>query len=161
MSQRRSAHGGSHRSFPRTARINEALREVIAEELEIIGDDRLELLTVTGITTDPDLRHATVWYSTLAGRGDPLMVREALAEHRVQLQSAVGRQVRMKRTPLLQFTADPAIEQGQRIEAIIRTMPRSEPELVDVSDDASDGEPVDQPDGEPQDPANIVDGPLG
>lgn len=149
MSQRRSAHGGSHRSFPRTARINEALREVIAEELEIIGDDRLELLTVTGITTDPDLRHATVWYSTLAGRGDPLLVREALAEHRVQLQGAVGRQVRMKRTPLLQFTADPAIEQGQRIEAIIRTMPRSEPELEDAADN------------EPRDPDNVVNGLLG
>ena len=124
MSQRRSAHGGSHRSYPRTARINEALREVIAEELEIIGDERLDLVTVTGITTDPDLRHATVWYSTLAGRGDLVAVREGFAEHRVQLQGAVGRQVRLKRTPLLQFTPDPAIEQGQRIEAILRTMPR-------------------------------------
>lgn len=125
MSQRRSAHGGSHRGFPRTARINEALREVIAEELEIIGDERLDLLTVTGITTDPDLRHANVWYSTLAGRGDLVAVREALAEYRVRLQAAVARQVRLKRTPLLQFTPDPAIEQGQRIEDILRTMPRA------------------------------------
>ena len=70
MSQRRSSHAGSNRSFPRTARINEALREVIAEELELIGDERLDLFTVTGITTDPDLRQANVWYSTLAGHGD-------------------------------------------------------------------------------------------
>jgi ribosome-binding factor A len=138
MSQRRSSHGGSNRSYPRTARINEALREVIAEELEIIGDERLDLLTVTGITTDPDLRHATVWYSTLAGRGDLVEVREALAEHRVQLQGAVGRQVRLKRTPLLQFSPDPAIEQGQRIEDILRTMPRSSPELVDPDDLGTD-----------------------
>ena len=131
MSQRRSAHGGSHRSYPRTARINEALREVIAEELEIIGDERLDLVTVTGITTDPDLRHATVWYSTLAGRGDVDAVREGFADHRVQLQGAVGRQVRLKRTPLLQFTPDPAIEQGQRIEDILRKMPRPSPMATD------------------------------
>ncbi len=124
MSQRRSSHAGSSRSYPRTARINEALREVIAEELEIIGDERLDLFTVTGITTDPDLRHANVWYSTLAGHGDMNAVKEALAEYRVRLQAAVGRQVRLKRTPLLQFTPDPAIEQGQRIEQIIRSMPR-------------------------------------
>ena len=124
MSQRRSSHAGSNRNFPRTARINEALREVIAEELEVIGDERLDLLTVTGITTDPDLRQANVWYSTLAGHGDMNQVKAALADHRVRLQAAVGRQVRMKRTPLLQFTPDPAIEQGQRIEDILRSMPR-------------------------------------
>jgi ribosome-binding factor A len=147
MSQRRSAHGGSHRSYPRTARINEALREVIAEELEIIGDERLDLVTVTGINTDPDLRHATVWYSTLAGRGDLDAVREGFAEHRVQLQAAVGRQVRLKRTPLLQFTPDPAIEQGQRIEDILRSMPRpvEQPaEAVEADAAAPVSEPTDE-----------------
>ena len=137
MSQRRSAHGGSNRSYPRTARINEALREVIAEELERIGDERLDLVTVTGITTDPDLRHATVWYSALAGRGDVDAVRQAFAEHRVELQAAVGRQVRLKRTPLLQFTPDPAIEQGQRIEHILRTMPRPSEDAVTTSSDGA------------------------
>jgi ribosome-binding factor A len=125
---------------------------VIAEELERIGDERLDLVTVTGITTDPDLRHATVWYSTLAGRGDLDAVREAFGEHRVELQAAVGRQVRLKRTPLLQFTPDPAIEQGQRIEDILRTMPRSpEPDPADAPDAARSSGSSDDTTGSPDD----------
>lgn len=120
------------------------MREVIAEELELIGDERLDLFTVTGITTDPDLRQANVWYSTLAGHGDMNQVKAALADHRVRLQAAVGRQVRMKRTPLLQFTPDPAIEQGQRIEDILRSMPRPIAE-AETATDAPDAGPPSNP----------------
>ena len=92
------------RRYPRTARVNELLREVIADELERLGDERLALATVTGVTTDPDLRHATVWFASL---GD--VAAAALTEHRAGLQGAVARQVRMKRTPeLVQNTPAPA-----------------------------------------------------
>jgi ribosome-binding factor A len=107
---------GAHR-YPRTARVNQLLQEVIAEELERSdGDDpRLALITVTGVEVEPDLRHATVWLSKLdAG------IAEALAEHRVRLQGAIGHQVRLKRTPQLRFAADPAIAGGGRIEDILR-----------------------------------------
>jgi len=124
MTERRRGGGrragsptGSHR-YPRTARVGEVLREVIAEELErSSGDDaRLAMLTVTGVDVDPDLRHATVWLSSL-GEG----AAEALAERRVRLQAAIGRQVRLKHTPQLAFAADPAVERGNRIEDIIRS----------------------------------------
>jgi ribosome-binding factor A len=108
---------GSSRRYPRTARVNEVLREVIAEELERLEDDdvRLGLLTVTHVEADPDLRHATVLLASL-----PDEVAEALAEHRVRLQAAIGRQVRLKRTPQLAFEADPAVASGTRIEDILR-----------------------------------------
>ena len=53
--------------YPRTARINEVLREVIATELEKHSDedDRLELVTVTGVEIDTDLRRAKVYFSAL------------------------------------------------------------------------------------------------
>ena len=111
------------RRYPRVARVNELLREVIADELERLDDDRLALATVTGVTTDPDLRHATVWFASLAEA-----TADALSEHRVQLQAAVGRQVRMKRTPELAFKADPAVASGSRVEEIIRNLPHSEEE---------------------------------
>jgi len=105
--------------YPRTARVNELLREVVAEEVERLrdGDPRLELLTVTGVTCDPDLRHATVWLSSLAED-----VAAALAEDRVALQAAIGRQVRLRRTPQLTFAADPAVALGSRVEDILRTL---------------------------------------
>lgn len=110
---------GSHR-YPRTARVNQVLHEVVADELERIGEDdaRLALITVTGLEVDPDLRHATVF----VGSHTP-DAADALSEARVRLQSAIARQVRMKRTPTLTFTPDPAVETATRIEEIIRGLP--------------------------------------
>ena len=54
--------------YPRTARLNEAVLEVLADELERMNDPRLELLTFTGVDVSRDLSHATVYFSTL-GRG--------------------------------------------------------------------------------------------
>src|SRR5438270_4727929 len=103
------------RRYPRTARVNHVVQEVVADELERIDDDRLELVTVTGVEVEPDLRHATVWLSSLSSTGE-----EALAQHRVRLQAAIGRQVRLKRTPELRFRADPAVATGERVEDILR-----------------------------------------
>jgi len=87
------------------ARVNEVLREVLAEEIEVLGstDARLELVTVTAVSCEPDLRHATVLLASL-----PDTVREALGEVRPRLQAAIAHQVRMKRTPQLSFQVDPA-----------------------------------------------------
>lgn len=108
---------GTSRRYPRTARINELLREVIAEELERLLDEdpRLGMLTVTAVHADPDLRHATVWLSSLSEEA-----AEALAERRIALQAVIGRQVRLKRTPQLAFEADPAVASGQRVDEILR-----------------------------------------
>jgi len=106
-------------SFQRTRRVNEVLREVVAEELERLADadERLRLVTVTAVETATDLRQATVY----VGRLDD-DVRDALGERRGHLQRCVGRQVRLKRTPRLVFAADPAVAAGARVEEILRRL---------------------------------------
>ena len=151
---------GSVRRYPRMVRVNEVVREVVADELERLSDPRLGLVTVTGVDVSNDLRHATVYYSALdAGREQPKRSRrrgakpaaepdadvdadvdadapaaaaaDAQAEFKTQtnaalrsaaphLRTALGRQVRLKYVPELTFREDPAIEQGERVEAIIR-----------------------------------------
>ena len=54
------------RKYPRTARVNEVMLEVLADELERMSDPRLELVTLTGVDVTRDLAYATVYYSTLA-----------------------------------------------------------------------------------------------
>lgn len=99
--------------YPRALRVNQVLRQVLAEELERLADadERLRLVTVTSVDTAPDLRHATVYLSSLSADAT-----DALAERRPQLQKAVGRQTRMRRTPLLAFAVDPAVIEGTRVE---------------------------------------------
>lgn len=120
--------GSQHHRYSRLDRVNEALREVIGDELERIDDDLLELVTVTGVKVDPDLRRARVWFDTLKPHEE---VGAALAVHRVQLQAAVGRQLRMKRTPELSFSPDPAIAVGTRVEEILRRLHHDDVALPD------------------------------
>jgi ribosome-binding factor A len=94
------------------------VQAVVADSIERNPDDRLALLTVTGVHVDPDLRHAVVFYAT-RGDADEDVV-EALEEARVSVQADIGRQVRMKRTPQLRFERDPAMDAGWRIEQILK-----------------------------------------
>ena len=82
-------------------------------------DDRLALLTVTGVSVDPDLRHATVFMASL-----PDGALAALEARRPELQAAIAREVRLKRTPMLSFVADPAIAAGERVEEALRRIRR-------------------------------------
>ena len=112
------------RRYDRTARVNEVVREVLADELERLSDPRLGLLTVTGVEVTPDLRQATVYYSALipaAGEAEP-DTAGALRSVAPQLQAAIARQVRMKYTPQLVFREDPAIRTGERVDEILRRL---------------------------------------
>jgi len=119
---------GTARDYPRTARLNHLLQEIVAEEIERLDDERLGFFTVVGVEVDPDLRRAVVWYTALgavddadgAGGAASAELAEALDEHRARLQRAIGRQARIKRTPELSFRPDAVIRQAERVEQILR-----------------------------------------
>lgn len=116
---------GTHR-YPRSARVGETLREIIAEELVRIGDERLEFVTVTRIDVDDELNRAHVYYDSLSGPEADEEIIEALGEHRVRIQSSIGRQIRAKKTPILQFAPDDVIRAAERIDEILRADSRSD-----------------------------------
>src|SRR5207247_8735241 len=84
----------SHR-YPRTARLNELLHQIVAEEMERIDDERLDLVTVMHVVVEPDLRHATVFVDTPTGAERDEEVLTALSEHRIALQKAIAQQARV------------------------------------------------------------------
>ena len=116
----------SPRKYPRTARLNESLLEVIAEELERLSDPRLELVTITGVDVSRDLAHAKVFYSTLGAETTDTTGNVAagaaagLDAASAHLRRVVGRQLRIRQVPALHFHPDPGILAGQRIEEILR-----------------------------------------
>ena len=161
MNRRRRGHGGSSREYPRTARVNELLREILGEELKRIEDPRLEWVSITGVTVNSELTNAMVFFSSLGGLEADPEVLEALAERRVRLQAAIGRQATMRRTPELAFQPDQGIREGWRVEQILKEigpLPPDEPEPesdsdVDVaseedSDNVEAAEPPDHPEGD-------------
>jgi ribosome-binding factor A len=103
----------------RMRRVNESVRQVLAETLPELKDPRIGLVTVTGVETSPDLRHAIVYVSVLGGvrkRKNSLIGLEAA--HGL-LQSRLARELRMKRTPTLTFEYDPSVERGVRMSRLI------------------------------------------
>ena len=108
----------SQRRYPRSLRVNEVVREALADELERMSDPRLAMVTITGVDVSPALRHATVWFSALGRHDEDL--DNALQSASAHLRAVLGREVRLKYLPRLHFRHDPAIETGQRVEEIIR-----------------------------------------
>jgi ribosome-binding factor A len=104
-------------TYPRSLRVNQVLRQVVAEELERLADadERFRMVTVTSVDTAADMRTATVYLASMDAD-----VAEALEERRPHLQRHIGLQVTMKRTPRLTFKADPAIVAGSRVEELLR-----------------------------------------
>ena len=103
----------------RMRRVNESVRQVLAEAIPDLKDPRIGLVTVTGVDTAPDLRHATVYVSVLgSGRKRHASMLGLDAAHGL-LQSRLARELRMKRTPQLTFEYDPTVERGVRMTRLI------------------------------------------
>jgi ribosome-binding factor A len=116
--------------YARSLRVNQVLRQVVAEELERLADadERLRMVTVTSVDSTADLRQAKVYLSSLSDDA-----AAALDERRIQVQKAVARQTKLKRTPLLSFAQDPAVVAGSRVEDLLRQIHESD------GDDRGDG----------------------
>jgi ribosome-binding factor A len=121
MTKRARTHGTA-RDYPRTARLNRLFQEILGDELERLDDERLELLTITGVDCDADLGRAVVYYDSLGGEDDDADVLAALAEFRPKLQSAIARQAKVKRTPELLFRPDDVVRGAVRIDEVLRDL---------------------------------------
>ena len=103
----------------RMRRVNESVRQVLAEALPELKDPRIGLVTVTGVDTTSDLRHATVFVSVLGSARKRKASLLGLEAAHGLLQARLGRQLRMKRTPQLTFEYDPSVERGVRMTRLI------------------------------------------
>ena len=112
---------------------------MIAEELVRIDDEELEFVTITTIDVDPEMNRAIVYFDSLVGETGDEQIVHAFASHRVRLQSSVGRQIRAKKTPILEFRPDEVIRAAERIERILRAQDTL-PERPVEADPDDDGE---------------------
>jgi ribosome-binding factor A len=132
MARRRQSSG--RREYPRTARVNELVREIIGDELERIDDPRLEMVSITAVDIEQELTQGVVFFSSFNGPDADQNVLAALSEHRARLQASIARQSRMRRTPSLRFSPDGGVRDGMRIEEILRDigpLPETEQNLDD------------------------------
>jgi ribosome-binding factor A len=100
-------------------RVNQAVREVLSEAVLELKDPRIGFVTVTGVATSPDLRHAKVYVSVLGGETQRKQTIAGLEAAHGLLQAQIARQLHLKRTPTLAFEYDPSVERGVRMSKLI------------------------------------------
>lgn len=106
---------------PRMRRVNEAVREVLSAHLAAgLKDPRIGFVTVTAVDVSPDLRHARVYVSVLGSEEEREQTLAGLASSHGYLQAQVGTELRMKRTPTLEFVYDASIDTGMRITELLQ-----------------------------------------
>jgi len=103
-------------------RVNESLREVIADEVSRLKDPGLGFVTITGVDTSPDLRAARVFYSVLGDAEQHIATAAALQRAKPRVKKAVGGRVRLKYLPDLHFELDDSLDRGNRMEQLLRQL---------------------------------------
>lgn len=118
----------SHASYPRAARVREAIKEVLAAQVEKLKDPGVGFVTITDVTMSPDLRHAKAFYTVYGSDVERAATRDALRRATKHLRSAVAHEVRLRFAPTLEFAEDPVPERTQRIEQILADVHHQDPE---------------------------------
>lgn len=110
----------------RPERVAEELREVLAEEIPKLKDPRVGFVTVTEVDVTPDLRRAVVYYTVMGEERERKATRAGLRSAAPRLRGEIGRQIRLRFLPDLDFREDESRERGDRVEELIREIRRRE-----------------------------------
>ena len=105
----------------RMRRVDEAVRQVLADALAgELSDPRIGFITVTDVKTSPDLRAARVFVSVLGDEEARAASLAALGSAHGLLQHRIASQLRLKRTPTLEFVYDSTTDRALRVESLLR-----------------------------------------
>src|SRR2546426_11794006 len=104
----------------RMRRVDEAIRQVIGDAVAgEVKDPRVGFVTVTDVRTSADLRHARVYVSVLGDAEQRRASLEGLRSAHGFLQARVAGELRLKRTPMLEFSYDDTTDRAMRVDALI------------------------------------------
>jgi ribosome-binding factor A len=101
-------------------RVDEGVRQVLADALAMeLKDPRVGFVTVTDVRTSADLRHARVYVSVLGDDAQREATLAGLRSAHGYLQTRIARELRLKRTPTLDFTYDDTTDRALRVQALL------------------------------------------
>jgi ribosome-binding factor A len=115
----------------RPERVGEEFREVLAEEIPRLKDPRVGFVTVTGVDVTPDLRRARVFYTAMGTDTERRSTRAGLRSARGHLRNVLGREVRLKFLPELEFEEDDTRELGERVDDLIARLHEEGPDAAE------------------------------
>lgn len=100
---------------------------MLSDALPTLKDLRIGFVTVTGVRATKDFTQATVYVSVFGSEREQERTLEGLEAARGILQAQVARELRLRRTPVLSFEYDPAVERGVRLGKMIDELAPEDP----------------------------------
>lgn len=106
---------------PRVRKLNEAVREALADTLERdVSDPRLSLVTITSAEVSPDLRHVRVYFTAHGDEERYRAALEGLESAKGRIRQGLAKRVRMKYLPEPVFFVDASVDEGMRVAEAIK-----------------------------------------
>lgn len=102
---------------------------MISDAVPTLKDPRIGFVTITGVRTTTDLSQATVFVSVFGSETEQERTLEGLQSAHGVLQTQLARELGTRRTPVLTFEYDPAIERGVRLTKMIDELAPPEPDV--------------------------------
>jgi ribosome-binding factor A len=112
--------------FPRSARLNAVLQQVIAETIEKINDEELGFLTVKSVSLTKDMRAARVDYHVFGNDAQQEKSALLLETYKPMIMAAISKQTNLKFTPKLHFEVDESIEMAAKIDEVLKEIKSGE-----------------------------------
>lgn len=104
----------------RAARLADRIKVIVATALDRgLKDPRLGFVTVTDVRVTGDLQHATVFYTVYGSEQELADTAAALASATGMLRSEVGKHLRVRLTPSLEFVHDALPDNVNQIDRLL------------------------------------------
>ncbi|HXX84724.1 MAG TPA: 30S ribosome-binding factor RbfA [Casimicrobiaceae bacterium] len=105
---------------PRAQRVGDQIQRELADLLRLhLKDPRVGMVTITAVDVSPDLTHAKVAFTHLAGAEHAQTTVQALQHAAGYLRSELAHRLKLYSVPRLEFVYDDSIEAGIRLSKLI------------------------------------------
>jgi ribosome-binding factor A len=107
--------------YQRSDRVGDLLLELISELLrKDVRDPRIGAVTLTGAKVSKDLRHARIYFNLLGGQESRNDVLAGLKSATGFIRSKVGKQLKLRFVPTIEFFYDETEDEAQRIDDLLK-----------------------------------------
>jgi ribosome-binding factor A len=124
------------RDFKRTDRLAELMQRELAQMIQReVKDPRLDMVTISGVEVTRDLSHAKVYVTVLASDDAVKQNIAILNKAKGFLRSQLGKRIKIRTIPELEFVYDSSIKEGTRLSSLIDAAIAQDEQLSDEPPD--------------------------
>lgn len=111
----------------RANRVGEEIKREVTQLLrDEMKDPRIGFVTVTSVEVSPDIRYARIYVSVMGSAEDTRQTMMALNKARGFVRTELGRKIRLRYTPEIEFRFDESIKHGARIMELLGEVKEAE-----------------------------------